>query len=117
MIGGFQYLTHTRPNTKNTIGIVAIFQGDLKESHYVAIKRIFKYLNGILDHGLLYDRSSDFTLCDYTDADWVGNMDDRKNTSDGEFFLGGRLISWLSKKHDFILEYNRSRVCGNTKQL
>ena len=27
-------------------------------------------------------------------------MDDRKSTSGGAFFLGGRLVSWLSKKQD-----------------
>ena len=49
-----------------------------------------------------YDRSNDFTLCAHTGADWADNMDDRKSTSGGAFFLGGRLISWLSKKQDCI---------------
>ena len=30
-------------------------------------------------------------------------MDDTKSTSGGAFFLGGRLVSWLSKKKDCIL--------------
>ena len=30
------------------------------------------------------------------------SMDDRKITSGGAFFLGGRLVSWLSKKQDCI---------------
>ena len=47
-----------------------------------------------------YDRSNDFTLSAYNNADWVGSMDDRKSTSDGVFFLGGRLVSWLSKMQD-----------------
>ena len=29
-------------------------------------------------------------------------MDDRKSTSGGAFFLGERLLSWLSKKQDCI---------------
>ena len=29
-------------------------------------------------------------------------MDDRKSTRGGAFFLGGRLVSWLSKKQDCI---------------
>ena len=52
--------------------------------------------------GLWYDRSNDFTLYVYTDADWEGNVDTRKNTSEGAFFLRGRLVSWLSKKQDCI---------------
>ena len=62
------------------------------------MKRIFRYLIGTSKFGLWYDRSNDFTLSAYTDANWVGSMDDRKNTIGGAFFLGGRLGSWLSKK-------------------
>ena len=36
----------------------------------------------------------------FTDADWAGNLDDRKNTSGGAFFLGKRLVSWTSKKQN-----------------
>ena len=59
-------------------------------------------MKGTLDFGLWYDRSSDFTLYAYSDTDWAGSMDDRKRTSGGAFFLGGRLVSWLSKKQDCI---------------
>ena len=98
MIGGLQYLTHTRPDIENAIGIVARFQGDPREAHYVAVKRIFRYLKGTPKFRLWYDKSNDFTLYAYTDVDWAGSMDDRKSTSGGAFFLGGRLVSWLSKK-------------------
>ena len=36
------------------------------------------------------------------DASWTGSFDDRKNTSEGSFFLGNNLISWLSKKQNCI---------------
>ena len=98
MIGGLQYLTHTRPNIENAVGIFARFQADPREAHYAAFKRIFRYLKGTLEFRLWYDRSNDFTLYAYIDANWAGNMGDRKNTTGGTFFLGGRLISCLSKK-------------------
>ena len=102
MIGGLQYLTHTKLDIENVVGIVARFQADPKEYHYVVAKRIFKYLKGTFEYGIWYDRSSNFILCSYTDEDWVGSMDDRKSTSGGAFFLGGRLVSLLSKKQDCI---------------
>ena len=37
----------------------------------------------------------------YTNADWDGNIDDRKNTSGGAFFLGKRLVTWTSKKQNY----------------
>ena len=36
----------------------------------------------------------------YSDVDWVGNIDDRKSTSGGAFFLGKRLVTWTSKKQN-----------------
>ena len=65
MIGGLQYLTHTRLNIANAIRIVARFQANPREAHYVVVKRIFRYLKGTLEFGLWYDKSNDFTLCLY----------------------------------------------------
>ena len=87
---------------ENVVGIVARFQANLREAHYAKIKRIFRYLEGTFGFGLWYERSNDFTLSAYTDADWACSMDDRKSTSGGAFFLGGKLVSWLRKKHDYI---------------
>ena len=95
-------MTHTGLDIENVVGIVARFKVDPKQYHYATVKRKFIYLKGTYDYGILYDRSSDFILCAYTDADWVGNMDDKKRTSGGAFFLGGRLVSCLRKKQDCI---------------
>jgi hypothetical protein len=71
---------------------------DPKESHVVIVKRIFRYLKGTIDFRLRYPKDEDFTLSDFTDVDWEGDVDDRKSTSGGKFFLGKKLISWLRKK-------------------
>lgn len=47
-----------------------------------------RYLKGIEDYGLYYKKHERFELKFYTDVDWVGNVDDRKSTSGGAFFLG-----------------------------
>ena len=93
MIGGLQYLTHTRPNIENIVGIIARFQADPKDYHYAIVKRIFRYLKGTSNNGIWYYRSSDFTLYAYTNVNWVGGMDDTKSTCGGGFFLEGRLVS------------------------
>lgn len=40
MIGGLQYLTHTRLDIENVVGTVVRSQADPKESQYAAIIRI-----------------------------------------------------------------------------
>jgi len=102
MIGGLLYLTQTRPDIMNVVGLVARFQADPRESHVMAIKKIFRYLKGTVEYGLWYPRDHDFSLHAYTNADWTRDVDDRKSTSGGALFLGKRLVSWLSKKQEVI---------------
>ncbi|KAK1378453.1 hypothetical protein POM88_025197 [Heracleum sosnowskyi] len=58
--------------------------------------------------GLWYPRASDFTLIGYSDADFAGCKIDKKSTSGSCQFLGGRLVSWFSKKQKSISTSVRS---------
>eukprot|EP00253_Pinus_taeda_P007913 PITA_07913 len=102
MISSLLYLTGTRPDIMHAVGIVGRFQANPKESHLQAVKGIFKYLQGTQNFGLWYPRDTDLTLHAYTDADWVGSVDDRESTSGGAFYMGSRLVSWFNKKQSSI---------------
>jgi hypothetical protein len=39
----------------------------------------------------------------YTDADWVGCLDNRKSTSDYCAFVGGNMIFWRNKKQNVMV--------------
>ena len=88
MIGKLQYVVHSRPDIALAVGIVAIFSANPKETHMMVMKRIMRYLKGTTDYGLYYKKDDKFELRVYTDANWTGNVDDRKSTSGGAFFLG-----------------------------
>ena len=62
------------------------------------VKRIMRYLKGTDDFGLYYKKSENFELNAYTNVDWGGNIDEKKNTSGGVLFLGKKLVTWTSKK-------------------
>ena len=98
MIGKLQYVVHTRLDIALAVGIVARFLAKSKENHMMAIKRILRYLKGTKDYGLWYKLGGNIDLRVFIDADWIGNLDDRKSTSGGAFFLGKRLVSWTRKK-------------------
>ena len=51
----------------------------------MVVKRIMIYLKGTKDYGLYYKKNKKIELKAYTDVDYVGNIDDRKSTSGGEF--------------------------------
>ena len=57
-------------------------------------------MKGTEDYGLWYKLRGNLDLKVFTDADWEGNIDDKKSTSGGAFFLGKRLVSWTSKKQN-----------------
>ncbi|GKE29343.1 retrovirus-related pol polyprotein from transposon TNT 1-94, partial [Tanacetum coccineum] len=50
----------------------ALYQANPKESHLVAIKRIFRYLKGTQNLGLWYSKGSGFDLKAYSDSDYAG---------------------------------------------
>ena len=88
MIGSLLYLTASRPDIIFATCLCARFQSSPRESHLNAIKRILKYLSGSLHLGLWYRKSSSFDLISYSDANFVGSLLDRKNTSGTCQFLG-----------------------------
>ncbi|KAJ9555797.1 hypothetical protein OSB04_010411 [Centaurea solstitialis] len=102
MIGSLMYLTASRPDIMFAVCVCARYQVRPKESHLHAVKRIFKYLNGQPRLGLWYPNDSSFDLVAYTDSDYGGANLDRKSTSGGCQFLGGRLVSWQCKKQTTV---------------
>ena len=102
MIGSLLYLTASRLNIMFNVCICSRFQSCPKESHLITVKQIFRYLLGTIDLGLWYLKSNSFDLISYTDADFAGCKIDRKSTSGTCHFLGHSLVSWFSKKQNFV---------------
>ncbi|XP_058733302.1 uncharacterized mitochondrial protein AtMg00810-like [Vicia villosa] len=102
MIGSLLYLTASILDIAFAVGVCVRYQAEPKVSHLNQVKRIFKYVNGTSDYGILYTNGSDPVLNGYYDADWVESADDRKSTSGGCFFLGNNLISWFSEKQNCV---------------
>jgi transposase InsO family protein len=102
MIGSLLYLTASRPDIMFSVCLCARFQSCPKESHLIAIKRIFRYLIGTYDLGLFYPKGTSFELVGYSDADYAGSRVDRKSTSGTCHFLGQSLVSWFSKKQNSV---------------
>jgi hypothetical protein len=65
--------------------------------HWVAEKHVLKYLCGLVDYGLDYQRGYGVRLVGYTDLDWVGCVSERKITSGCCFGLGSTVVSRKQK--------------------
>ncbi|KAL7586806.1 uncharacterized mitochondrial protein AtMg00810-like [Lactuca sativa] len=102
MIGSLLYLTTSRLDIMFSTLLCAIFQVNPKMSHLLAIKQIFRYLNGTKSLGIWYPANGSFILQAYCDSNYGGLQLDRKITSGGCQFLGGHLVSWLLKIENYI---------------
>eukprot|EP00253_Pinus_taeda_P029824 PITA_29824 len=81
----------------------------------------FRYFCGTSDYGLCYqgraglDRVLD--IHGFVDADWAGDLDQRRSTSGYMFNLFGGAVSWMSKKQSVAAlstteaEYMASHSC------
>ncbi|KAL7598862.1 uncharacterized mitochondrial protein AtMg00810-like [Lactuca sativa] len=102
MIGSLMYLTTSRLNIFFATSLCARYQADPKVSHLTAVKPILRYLKGSKALGLWYPAGNGFNLQAFTTADHAGCKLDRKITSGGCQFLGGRLVSWSSRKQNYV---------------
>ena len=102
-VGGLLYLAvATRPDIAFAVSNVTKFSAQPTQQDCTAVKRIFKYLRGTADYGLAYSPDSSGNYVGYSDANWGGDLDDRKSTSGYVFLISGGAISWKSKKQTCI---------------
>jgi hypothetical protein len=80
----------------------ARFQSDAKECHLRVVKQILRYLVDTHHFRLWYPKGSTFDLVGYFDIDYVEWKLDRKSTSETCLFLGRSLVSWSSKRQNFV---------------
>jgi len=73
-----------------------------RKENWIAAKHILRYLCGTITYGFRYASNSDVQLHGFTDLDWVGSADEKKSTYGMCFSLGSSLISWASRKKDFV---------------
>ena len=102
MIGSLLYFTASRPDISYSVEVCARYQANPKESHMTALKRIIKYVKTTTEFGVWYSKDTSDVLAGYSDADSAGNVDDRKSTSGGCFYMRNNLVSWMSKKQNSI---------------
>ncbi|XP_059623065.1 uncharacterized mitochondrial protein AtMg00810-like [Cornus florida] len=93
IIGSLLYLTASRPDIMNSVGLVARFQSNPMVSRLQAAKRILRYVKGTISYGLFYIYSSSMSIAALSDTDWGGSLPDRKSTSGCCYTLGSNVVS------------------------
>eukprot|EP00253_Pinus_taeda_P001709 PITA_01709 len=106
-VGRLMYaMVCTRPDMAHAMGVLSRFMSKPGKEHWTTVKRIFRYLRATSDYGLYYqgrpglDRVLD--IRGFVDANWAGDLDQRRSTSGYVFNLFGGAVSWISKKQSVV---------------
>ncbi|KAJ0530831.1 putative RNA-directed DNA polymerase [Helianthus annuus] len=102
LAGALQYLTFTRPDISYAVQQICIHMHAPRVTHWNALKRIIRYIQGTSEYGLHLSPTQSLSLVAYTDADWAGCPDTRRSTSGYCVYFGESLISWSSKRQTTI---------------
>ena len=91
------------------------FNRDPGPAHWEAAQRVARYLKGTKRHGLLIDGTGitftdngdgtetlDQPVIFHCDADYAGDLDDRKSTSGLHVQIAGAMVTWRAKKQGSV---------------
>ncbi len=103
VVGSLMYaMSCTQPDLTYPISVVSQHMANPSLEHLTVVKCIFRYLQGTLEFKLHFEGSPPQDFVGYCDADWVGDLEDRRSTIGFVFIMGGGGISWSSKRQPTI---------------
>jgi len=101
LVGSLLYLSlTTRPDIAHAVGMLTRYTAKPTMAHWVAAKRVLRYLHGTVDLGITYgaaQQSWGEELFGFCDADWSGDLDSRRSTTGFVFTFYGGAIAWGSR--------------------
>ncbi|CAL1386830.1 unnamed protein product [Linum trigynum] len=102
IVGSLIYLTHTRPDISYVVQVVSQYMSAPRTTHWSAVQRILRYLEGTTNVGLLFPAGGEPIVEAYADTDYAGCWDTRRSTSGWCVKVGNSFISWRCKKQDRV---------------
>ena len=104
LIGALLYIsTGTRLDVSYSVNYLSRFQNSYDENHFKYALRILKYLYFTKDLKLTYKKNLNADILDsFVDADWAGDIVDRKSTTGYVMRMYGNVIYWKSRKQNSV---------------
>ncbi|KAJ8717783.1 hypothetical protein PYW07_005713 [Mythimna separata] len=104
IIGCLLYISQvTRPDISFVVNMLSKYNCKPETQHWVALKRVMRYLKGTQDYRLTYKQNSEETMAHgFCDADWATSEDDRRSCTGYAFVFQGGSISWNSRRQPTV---------------
>jgi len=94
-------MVYTRPDLTFAVIQVAKFVSSPRKEHWIAVKRIMRYLSRTREVGITYYPNPSFIIEGWSDSDWAGDLDTRRSTSGFVFTIAGTVaqspVAWKSQ--------------------
>ncbi|KAM1467715.1 hypothetical protein ACFX2I_032779 [Malus domestica] len=104
LVGNLMYAqVCTRLDLAFAVSVLGRFQSNLGASHWVAAKKVLRYLKRKRDFMLTYSHVDKLELVGFTDSDLAGCVDDKKSTNSYIFLLANGAVSWKNAKQKGIV--------------
>ena len=85
LVGSLNYaVSSTRPDLALSLGAISQFRSNPGEEHWVAAKRMLRYIKGKVNYRICYNgnKEVDIKLKGFVDADWGTNPNGRRSQSE-----------------------------------
>jgi len=103
LIGCLMYLvTHSRPDILYVVIFLSRTQSKPSDTHWMYLKRILRYLKGTSSICLTFSRIEYNILVGFFNADFAGDLEDRRSTTGYIFKVLGSSVSWCSRKQTTV---------------
>jgi len=102
-IGCLMYLAvATRPDLAFSVSYVSQFLKQPSKQRWTLVKRIFRYLKGSTDKGIVYQAEEAGLLHVYSDADYASDPVTRRSVSRMVSMYSGGAVSWASQRQKCV---------------
>ena len=95
----------TRMDLIQAVNVVSEYMGNPRNEHWQPVKCIFKYLKGTTNIGLIYHGDTSFALTDYSNFDYVVDLDARRFVTRYAFMINNFLVSWKATLQPTVALY------------
>lgn len=122
-VGSLMHLaTVSRPDISFAVSLVSRFLNSYNETHWNAVKKIFKYLKETKEYGIYYIQSSDPNIVmGYSDADFANDPNTRRSVTGYVFIKNGGAVTWACQKQQTVAlsttEAEFMAACAATKEV
>ena len=121
LVGSLLYLAkQTRPDIMFTVNLLTRHMKAPTNQHWMWGKRLLRYLQGSKGLKLTLTKEASYDLVEESDAEWSGDVKDRKSTTGYYFKLNvrGAALSWGVKKQARVaLFHQKQNIRARLKQF